>query len=568
MKFYSTNNNMEKVSFKEALTEGMPLDNGLYMPEFIPDHSKLIKGMSSLDINSYKDSKFFDGNNLTLAYQFIEEDRITRKYQSDDYNNTYIDAHVTSLNWDFTLGKLVYGLELTNKRKAYYQTDYIDSIKYYKTRIHIIYWIVALIYFGVFVKNQMYKSKIQIGILIAIVMYPFVINSIMLKLIALLKYIFKLTPANVYRNLYSQDINKSSDKDDGIYVHYSRVRNSGGIDNNNVFGESSSLGSSEVSVGGGSGGGGIGGGSSSIRDIPTSAILAFKNDHQKVTGSCTDANEQPAGGDYCESGATGTPDHYTGLKVTTENSKNLLESTSPTTIPNIYRINVTPDNKWTATKNNFFVKWNIKDTPLTRLQTGQDLYVLLVKDLTQQVEITPIGMNQNLFSFDNPVIPTTGIIFDSSTDFANIKTDISLNRNGQIKLSGTNQHDVDFVKYDATTETIQALQAGYIEHPVPGRATYRVNSDLDQFFGQGIEEVQLDSNDTIIWETDGTLDAPILGGLILIKRGVNYIGFYNYQKTISSGFTNESFANEEPIITFKEKPIFISQQVPKFVKKK
>ena len=70
--------------------------------------------MSSLDINSYKDSKFFDGNNLTLAYQFIEEDRITRKFQSDEYNNTYIDAHVTSLNWDFNLGKLVYGLELTN----------------------------------------------------------------------------------------------------------------------------------------------------------------------------------------------------------------------------------------------------------------------------------------------------------------------------------------------------------------------------------------------------------------------------------------------------------------------
>ena len=72
----------------------------------------------------------------------------------------------------------------------------------------------------------------------------------------------------------------------------------------------------------------------------------------------------------------------------------------------------------------------------------------------------------------------------------------------------------------------------------------------------------------IIWETDGTSNAPILGGLILIKRGENYIGFYNYQKTISSGFTNESFANEEPIIKFKEKPKFISQQVPKFVKKK
>ena len=62
--------------------------------------------MSSLDINSYKSNKFFDGNNLTLAYQFIEEDRITRKFQSDEYNNTYVDAHVSSLNWDFTLGKV------------------------------------------------------------------------------------------------------------------------------------------------------------------------------------------------------------------------------------------------------------------------------------------------------------------------------------------------------------------------------------------------------------------------------------------------------------------------------
>ena len=70
--------------------------------------------MSSLDINSYKTNRFFDGHNLTAAYQFIEEDRITRKFQSDDYNNTYIDVHVTSLNWDFTLNKLVYGLELTN----------------------------------------------------------------------------------------------------------------------------------------------------------------------------------------------------------------------------------------------------------------------------------------------------------------------------------------------------------------------------------------------------------------------------------------------------------------------
>ncbi len=70
--------------------------------------------MSSLDINTYTTNKFFNSHNLTLAYQFIEEDRITRKYQSEEYNNTYIDVDVFSLNWDFTLDNLVYGLELTH----------------------------------------------------------------------------------------------------------------------------------------------------------------------------------------------------------------------------------------------------------------------------------------------------------------------------------------------------------------------------------------------------------------------------------------------------------------------
>ncbi len=79
--------------------------------------------MSSIDINSYKSNKYFDGHNLTLAYQFIEEDRITRKYQSADYNNTYIDVHVASLNWDFTLGKLAYGIELTNNNIASTATE-------------------------------------------------------------------------------------------------------------------------------------------------------------------------------------------------------------------------------------------------------------------------------------------------------------------------------------------------------------------------------------------------------------------------------------------------------------
>ena len=42
MKFYSTKKQSNVVTFKEALLNGMPKDNGLYMPEFIPDLSKIL----------------------------------------------------------------------------------------------------------------------------------------------------------------------------------------------------------------------------------------------------------------------------------------------------------------------------------------------------------------------------------------------------------------------------------------------------------------------------------------------------------------------------------------------
>ena len=50
MKFYSTNNKSKKVSFKYATLKGMPNDKGLYMPEYIPNHSNIINGIEQLSI--------------------------------------------------------------------------------------------------------------------------------------------------------------------------------------------------------------------------------------------------------------------------------------------------------------------------------------------------------------------------------------------------------------------------------------------------------------------------------------------------------------------------------------
>ncbi|MEP1033186.1 threonine synthase [Ekhidna sp.] len=52
MKFYSTNNKLEKVSFREAVLKSLPEDNGLFFPEKIPvfDQS-FIKKINSLSLN-------------------------------------------------------------------------------------------------------------------------------------------------------------------------------------------------------------------------------------------------------------------------------------------------------------------------------------------------------------------------------------------------------------------------------------------------------------------------------------------------------------------------------------
>jgi len=50
MNYYSTNNKEYKISFREAAMKGLPEDKGLFMPEYIPDCSKYIKGIEALSI--------------------------------------------------------------------------------------------------------------------------------------------------------------------------------------------------------------------------------------------------------------------------------------------------------------------------------------------------------------------------------------------------------------------------------------------------------------------------------------------------------------------------------------
>lgn len=120
--------------------------------------------------------------------------------------------------------KDISGIELTNKRKAIYNLDYVNNIQKMKETIYTIYVIMSLIYIVFFIRAKKYRSKLEILILILVILYPFFINKLMKYILGILDYVFKLAPVNAYRNLYDNNINLSTSRDNDIYMHYSKVR--------------------------------------------------------------------------------------------------------------------------------------------------------------------------------------------------------------------------------------------------------------------------------------------------------------------------------------------------------
>ncbi|MAZ60694.1 MAG: threonine synthase [Candidatus Marinimicrobia bacterium] len=106
MKFYSTNNKTNKVSFKEALMQGLPLDNGLYMPVSIPDQSKLVKGISTLNI---KDISY------VIAKSFLDEEFKNSDIEEIiDYSITF-DSPLVNIYGNIHILELFHGPTLAFK---------------------------------------------------------------------------------------------------------------------------------------------------------------------------------------------------------------------------------------------------------------------------------------------------------------------------------------------------------------------------------------------------------------------------------------------------------------------
>ena len=79
--------------------------------------------LNSVSFNNYKACFFYDNIKTSLTYQFLEEDRITRKYLNENYNNTYVDVHVYSINIYLVKNNFLYGIEYLHNNVFSFATE-------------------------------------------------------------------------------------------------------------------------------------------------------------------------------------------------------------------------------------------------------------------------------------------------------------------------------------------------------------------------------------------------------------------------------------------------------------
>ena len=108
MKFYSTNNRTNQVSFRNAVIKGLADDGGLYMPEKIPVFDSTF--LSELKKYSFAEIGF------TIASKFIEEDEITSvDLKKIIYESINFPAPLVSLANSLSILELFHGPTLAFK---------------------------------------------------------------------------------------------------------------------------------------------------------------------------------------------------------------------------------------------------------------------------------------------------------------------------------------------------------------------------------------------------------------------------------------------------------------------
>ena len=91
---------------------------------------------------------------------------------------------------------------VTNDRKTYYEYEHFTSMKNWYYLFKWIYIILVFVFvLGMFLVRNSYSLKYKIFLLVIFILYPFVVDFIVLYLIQLSLRLYSLLPTNIYTNL-------------------------------------------------------------------------------------------------------------------------------------------------------------------------------------------------------------------------------------------------------------------------------------------------------------------------------------------------------------------------------
>jgi hypothetical protein len=157
-------------------------------------------------------SNFFNGMSDAVALNDAYRATVINYNNSDELYNNYESTNSSLQNQIDNATNDIY----TNDRKSYYNNQEIGGLMIWRIWLRWIY-IILLISFVLcmfFVKSEL-KVRMQIYILIALFIYPFIAKPIILYLVRTLQWFGSLIPKNVYLNeAPSRDPNSQRDNVD------------------------------------------------------------------------------------------------------------------------------------------------------------------------------------------------------------------------------------------------------------------------------------------------------------------------------------------------------------------
>ena len=129
-------------------------------------------------------------NNLIQTYD------VSLRHSTEQYNklnNTKSDMD----DLERSISDDVASLKTAN-RKIHYENEEIKTVDMWTTVLGRLYWLILFIYAGLFLYKSLWRSNKSSAILIALIIWPFISDWLLVKLIVIIKKALTHLPKNVY----------------------------------------------------------------------------------------------------------------------------------------------------------------------------------------------------------------------------------------------------------------------------------------------------------------------------------------------------------------------------------